>query len=56
MRPLFLADARPINVEWNRRPYFGVFAVKKLHIFSLKFQNTNKLNEIKFEIYETKKS
>ena len=23
--PLFLAVARPMNVEWNKRPYFGVF-------------------------------
>lgn len=25
MRPLFLAAARPMNVEWKIRPYFGVF-------------------------------
>ena len=25
MRPLFLAPALPINVEWNIRPYLGVF-------------------------------
>ena len=25
IRPLFLAVARPINVEWNSRPYLGVF-------------------------------
>ena len=25
IRPLFLAPARPINVEWKMRPYFGVF-------------------------------
>ena len=23
--PLFLAVARPMKVEWNKRPYFGVF-------------------------------
>ena len=25
IRPLFLADARSMNDEWNMRPYFGVF-------------------------------
>lgn len=25
MRPLFLAAARPMKVEWKIRPYFGVF-------------------------------
>lgn len=24
MRPLFLAAARPMKVEWNMSPYFGV--------------------------------
>jgi len=24
IRPLFLSPARPINVEWNSKPYFGV--------------------------------
>lgn len=24
MRPLFLAAARPMKVEWKMRPYFGV--------------------------------
>lgn len=32
MRPLFFADARPMNVEWKRRPYFGVLA-KKNNLF-----------------------
>lgn len=26
IRPLFLAEARPMKEEWNSRPYFGVFA------------------------------
>lgn len=25
MRPLFLAAARPMKVEWKMRPYLGVF-------------------------------
>lgn len=25
MRPLFLAAARPMKVEWKINPYFGVF-------------------------------
>lgn len=25
MRPLFLAAARPMKVEWKIRPYLGVF-------------------------------
>ena len=25
IRPLFLADARPMKDEWNMRPYFRVF-------------------------------
>ena len=25
IRPLFLAPARPMKVEWNIKPYFGVF-------------------------------
>ena len=25
IRPLFLAPARPMKVEWNIRPYLGVF-------------------------------
>ena len=25
IRPLFFAPALPMNVEWNIRPYFGVF-------------------------------
>lgn len=50
MRPLFLAAARPMKVEWKIRPYFGVFPL----VFSAldlrnKLQNTlhteTKLNE-----------
>lgn len=36
IRPLFFVDARPINEEWKRRPYFGVFAAKYTGYFNFK--------------------
>lgn len=38
MRPLFLAAARPMNVEWKMRPYFGVFPL----VFSALIHRTEK--------------
>lgn len=35
MRPLFLIPARPINVEWKSKPYFGVL----LRVFRALTQN-----------------
>lgn len=39
MRPLFLAAARPMNVEWKIRPYLGVFPL----VFNALFDNKNKV-------------
>ena len=34
MRPLFFAAARPMNVEWKIKPYFGVLPLKLSNIFA----------------------